>query len=338
VSPSNAFSIYNASAGSGKTYTLVKDYLRLLFQSKSKLTFRNILALTFTNKAVGEMKARIIDMLKEFSEKKIIASPNAMFEDLANELQITPEDLHDRSKILLETIVHNYAAFDISTIDKFNHKLIRTFAFDLKLPINFEVELDTTSILAKAVDKLIDKAGSNDELTKVLVDFAIEKTDDDKSWDISYDFNAIAQLLVKENDLNYLNELKDKSLSDFKALKKNLQQQHNVLTSQITEVAQSVLSLINQSQLEQNDFSSSYLPKHFIKLSEENFNVSFSTKWQIDLIEGGSIYPKRVSTEVGDTIEGLRFQLIEAFLGTKAAIFQIKFLKNALKTLHLYQF
>ncbi|MEM5565776.1 UvrD-helicase domain-containing protein [Psychroserpens sp. AS72] len=327
------FTIYNASAGSGKTYTLVKDYLRLLFQSKSRLTFRNILALTFTNKAVGEMKERIIDMLKEFSEEKIIENPNDMFEDLSSELEISPKDLHQRSKLLLETIVHNYAAFDISTIDKFNHKLIRTFAFDLKLPVNFEVELDTASILAKAVDKLIDKAGSDDELTKVLVDFAIEKADDDKSWDISYDFNTIAQLLVKENDITYLNDIKDKSLSDFKALKSNLQKQYNVLTSQVTEVAKSILSLIEQSQLEHNDFTSSYIPKHFIKLSEENFNVSFSPKWQIDLVEGGSIFPKRVTPDVGNTIESIRPQLIEAFLRTKTAIFQIKFLKNALKNI-----
>ncbi|WP_040279494.1 UvrD-helicase domain-containing protein [Psychroserpens damuponensis] len=327
------FTIYNASAGSGKTYTLVKDYLRLLFQSKSKLSFRHILALTFTNKAVGEMKERIIDMLRAFSEEKIIDSPNEMFTDLSKDLQISPKDLQEKSKELLEIIVHNYAAFDISTIDKFNHKLIRTFAFDLKLPVNFEVELDTTSILAKAVDKLIDKAGSDNELTKVLVDFAIEKTDDDKSWDISYDFNAIAKLLVTENDIVYLNEIKDKSLSDFKLLKKNIQKQRTVLTSQITEVAQGVLSLIDQSGLEHNDFSSSYLPKHFIKLSEENFNVSFKPKWQVDLIEGGSIYPKRVSAQVGDTIEGLRPQLIDAFLDTKTAVFQIKFLKNALKNI-----
>ena len=333
MSQSNAFTIYNASAGSGKTYTLVKDYLSLLFQSKSRLTFRNILALTFTNKAVGEMKERIIDMLKEFSEENILDKPNTMFTDLVNELAVAPKDLHNRSKILLETVVHNYAAFDISTIDKFNHKLIRTFAFDLKLPINFEVELDTASVLAKAVDKLIDKAGSDNELTKVLVDFAIEKTDDDKSWDISYDFNAIAQLLIKENDIAYLNEIKNKSLSDFKALKKNLQHQLKILMSQITEVAKGVLSIIERAQLAHNDFTSSYLPKHFIKLSEENFNVSFSTKWQIDLTEGGSIYPKRVAPEVRDTIESLRSQLVDSFLGTKTALFQIKFLKNALKNI-----
>ena len=94
--------------------------------------------------------------------------------------------------------MHNYAAFDISTIDGFNHKLIRTFAHDLKLPVNFEVELDTDSLLNEAVDSLIAKAGTDKELTKILVDFAIEKADDDKSWDVSRDFNSIAKLLIKK--------------------------------------------------------------------------------------------------------------------------------------------
>lgn len=329
----SAFIIYNASAGSGKTFTLVKDYLKILFASKSPLTFRHILALTFTNKAVGEMKERIIEMLKLFSDENILTTPNSMAKVLVDELDIELQELHDRSKLMLKRIVHNYAAFDISTIDKFNHKLIRTFAYDLKLPVNFEVELDTETMLAKAVDKLIDKAGSDDELTKVLVDFAVEKTDDDKSWDISYDFNSIAKLLVNENEIPYLNTLKDKTLADFKALKTTLEKQHQTVSSQVIEVAQNLLSLIEQSQIEHNDFTSGYLPKHFLKLASGNFDASFSTKWQDELIDGGSIVPKRVTADVNATIESIRPQLIAAFTKTKEAIFQIKFLKNALKNI-----
>ena len=333
VQKQSPFTIYNASAGSGKTYTLVQDYLKILFTSNSLLTFRTILALTFTNKAVGEMKERIIDTLKAFSDKSIFKMSNSMFEAIAIDLNIEPKVLHERSKLLLHTIVHNYAAFDISTIDKFNHKLIRTFAHDLKLPVNFEVELDTKSMLAKAVDKLIDKAGSDKELTKVLVDFAIEKTDDDKSWDISYDFNTIAALLINENEIPYIDKLKDKTLNDFKTLKTNLKKQFKANSDQVTEVAKKVLELINQSQINHTDFSSSYLPKHFIKLAEGNFNVSFSTKWQNDLIDGSPIYPKKVSDDVASSIESIRLQLTDAFLKTKSAIFQIKFLKNALNNI-----
>lgn len=333
VQKQSPFSIYNASAGSGKTYTLVQDYLKILFTSNSLLTFRNILALTFTNKAVGEMKERIIKTLKVFSDPSIFETANSMFETIAADLNIAPNILHERSKLLLHTIVHNYAAFDISTIDKFNHKLIRTFAHDLKLPVNFEVELDTKTMLGKAVDKLIHKAGSDNELTKVLVDFAIEKTDDDKSWDISYDFNAIAELLISENDIWFINLFKDKTLQDFKALKTHLQKQYKSNSEQVIDIAKAVLELIHQTQIEHTDFSSSYLPKHFLKLADGNFNVSFSTKWQNDLIDGLPIYPKKVSEDIGIAIEGIRQQLTDAFQTTKKAIYQIKFLKNALNNI-----
>jgi len=125
------FSIYNASAGSGKTFTLVKMYLKILMTSNQKNAFKNILALTFTNKAVAEMKARVVDMLMAFSEPSILQTPTPMFSLLVEEIQMEPETLHEKSKIILNTIAHNYAAFDISTIDKFNHRLIRTFAHDL---------------------------------------------------------------------------------------------------------------------------------------------------------------------------------------------------------------
>ena len=333
VQKQSPFTIYNASAGSGKTYTLVQDYLKILFTSNSLLAFRNILALTFTNKAVGEMKERIIETLKTFSDDSILETSNSMFETIVKDLNLEPKALHEKSKKLLHTMVHNYAAFDISTIDKFNHKLIRTFAHDLKLPVNFEVELDTKTMLGKAVDKLIDKAGSDNELTKVLIDFAIEKTDDDRSWDISYDFNAIAELLINENEIPYIDQLKDKTLKDFKALKANLHKQHKTTSEHVIEVASTILELISQSQLDHTDFSSSYLPKHFIKLADGNFKVSFSPKWQIDLIEGLPLYPKKASDDVGDSIESIRQQLTEAFLKTKKAVFHIKFFKNALNNI-----
>ena len=204
----SSFHIYDASAGSGKTFTLVKEYLKVLFKSNKKEPFRYILAITFTNKAVGEMKERIIDTLKEFSSPEILSSSNSMFKVLCEELQMKPDVLHQKSKNILDRIVHNYAAFDVSTIDKFNQKLIRTFAYDLKLPLNFEVELDTDAVLSEAVDNLIAKAGTDAKLTKVLVDFAIEKADDDKSWDLTFDFNQIAKLLANENDSKHVAQFK----------------------------------------------------------------------------------------------------------------------------------
>ena len=108
---SNYLTIYNASAGSGKTFTLVKEYLKILFTSNNLNYFKNILAITFTNKAVAEMKERIIKTLIQFSEETILIGSNAMFNSICNELKMEPIDLHKKSEKLLNTIIHNYAAF-----------------------------------------------------------------------------------------------------------------------------------------------------------------------------------------------------------------------------------
>lgn len=320
------FTIYNASAGSGKTFTLVKEYLKILFNSNNHYLFKNILAITFTNKAVAEMKDRIIENLVQFSSDKNLEKPIEMFNVICKELEIEPEKLHKKANTLLKTIIHNYASFDILTIDGFTHKLIRTFAYDLKLPLNFEVELDQDLLLNEAVDSLIAKAGTNDTLTKILVDFAIEKADDDKSWDVSFYFNKIAKLLLNENDIPFIKTLKNKTLNDFKSLKKQLKK--NILSTEknIVEKAQSILILIAEAGLEFNDFSSGFLPKYFNKLSDKNFNVTFGNKWQ-EAIETKTLYPKRVTEHVASIINEIQPQIAAVFLETKQAIFHLKFLK-----------
>ncbi|NRA92245.1 MAG: UvrD-helicase domain-containing protein [Psychroserpens sp.] len=329
----SSFTIYNASAGSGKTHTLVKEYLKVLFRSSSLLSFRSVLALTFTNKAVGEMKERVIESLKSFANPDILEQSNSMFDALCLELDMSPKTLHDRSKQLLQVLIHNYAAFDISTIDKFNHKIIRTFAHDLKLPVNFEVELDAISVLGRAVDHLIELAGSDEELTKILVNFAIEKTSEDKSWDVSVDLNKISKLLVQENDLKFLDALKDKSLEDFDKLRTKLQKEHALLSSQICALAKSTLELITKNQLEYSDFSGSYLPKYFIKLSKGDFNVEFGKAWQKNLLEGSPVYPKKTTEHISSLIERIRPQLSEAFEESQKAYYQLMFLKNVLNNI-----
>ncbi len=329
MSQESTFTIYNASAGSGKTFTLVKAYLTLLFKSKNPLAFRNILALTFTNKAVAEMKQRIVSTLKEFADERILNNDNAMFNTLVNELSVSPAALHTKSKQLLNIIVHNYAAFDISTIDKFNHNLIRTFAHDLKLPLNFEVEIDSATLLARAVDNLIDKAGTDDQLTKVLIDFAIEKADEDKSWDVSRDFYSIAQLLVKESEIETIETIKDKSLDDFKKLKTAIGTQLKLTEKQLIDTANDALSLITGNGLDFSDFSGGYLPKFFQKSANGDFGLSFGLAWQQKLIDGEKLYNKTAPQSVGSIIDGIQPQIAEHFNTLKTQTAYHNFLKNA---------
>ncbi|MFL5754489.1 MAG: UvrD-helicase domain-containing protein, partial [Bacteroidia bacterium] len=136
---SKNFVIYRSSAGSGKTFTLVKEYLKLALgnMSSNTLYFKSILAVTFTNKAAGEMKERVLRALKELSRNELSGGTSTLQSLLLQELNLDAAELQRRASVLLHEILHNYSDFSISTIDSFVHRVIRTFAYDLKLPVNF---------------------------------------------------------------------------------------------------------------------------------------------------------------------------------------------------------
>ena len=113
-----------------------------------------------------------------------------------------------KSKKILNHLLHNYSSFSLETIDSFNHRLIRTFARDLKLSGNFDVSLDIDKLLTQAVDLLISKAGENKTITKAIIEYSLEKIDEDKSWDVSKDIKKAAKLIFNENDASHLEKLK----------------------------------------------------------------------------------------------------------------------------------
>lgn len=328
----SAFYIYNASAGSGKTFTLVKHYLKLLFQSRKILPFKHILALTFTNKAVGEMKERIFKHLTEFADSKILEMPNDMSTVICAELNISLESLHSKSKLLLQQIIHNYAAFEVSTIDKFNHRIIRTFAHDLKLSVNFEVELDQKTMLTEAVDSLISKAGEDNVLTKTLINFALEKADDDKSFDVSLDFYNIANLLISENDMPYIEHIEDKTLTDFSTLKTQLIQQKKSIETAIIAICDEFLDLLEKNGIVFNSFSNSYLPKYFEKLSKKDFDVKYNLAWQNNLATA-NLYPQKTDKSIQLILDHLQTEIVALFNHSKEKIINYKFLNAIYKNI-----
>src|SRR5690554_7693918 len=133
------------------------------------------------------MKQRIVDTLVNFSEENSVSDPAVMMQMISNETGLELIQIQTRSQKILRNLLHNYSAFSVETIDKFNHRLIRTFARDLKLVQNFEVSLEVDLLLQEAVDSLLSKIGQNKRVTDIILDFALQKTDDDKSWDVSSD-------------------------------------------------------------------------------------------------------------------------------------------------------
>jgi ATP-dependent exoDNAse (exonuclease V) beta subunit len=326
----SSFKIYNASAGSGKTYALSKAYLKIVLSSPR--SFKRILAITFTNKAVNEMKKRILASLFTFSKTTSIKVASPLFIDVMEELDMTQESLKKLSKTTLRELLHNYAFFDISTIDKFTHRLIRTFAKDLKISQNFEVILDTDLLLDEAVSRVIAKAGEELELTKVLMDFALEKIDDDRSWDIAFDLTKIGKLLFNENNVTHIKNLENKSIADFSALKKNISKAISKCQKEIITHANLSLQLIESNHLEFSDFSSSYFPKFLTKIAEGNLNQDFKSAWKQNF-ETKPLYNKTCKEPTKSTLDVLHAEFSIIFREIEHKLMHFNFLQNAYRNL-----
>ena len=265
-----AFSIYNASAGSGKTYTLVKEYLKIILKANQNDAYRNILAITFTNKAVFEMKSRIVDSLFDFSKDNPNENSVALMQVLKDEIGLDKHQIKIKAQAIIKSIIHNYAAFDISTIDKFTHKVIRAFAFDLGLPNTFDVSLDTEKLLQEAVDAIISQAGEDEQLTKLLVDFTMEKTDTDKSWDVSNEILNTGKLILNENYREEILSLQEKTIPDFTVLKSKLETICEDLEKENINLANQSFLLIENKGIDLKSFSRQTFPNHlgYIQNSE----------------------------------------------------------------------
>lgn len=263
-----SFSVYDASAGSGKTYTLVKEYLKIILSSQRNDPYRSILALTFTNKAVHEMKVRILSNLNEFATDSNNEKSLRMLQELEIETGISQVDLRKRAAQLLRYLIHNYASFDILTIDKFTYRVIRSFAYDFDLPITFEISLDTDSLLLEAVEAVISQAGEEPQITKLLLDFAIERADDDRSWDVSREVFALSKLLFSENNLKEIEELKDVSISEFFEIKKNIRDLVRTLENENQKLAQSALKFLDENNVNQKLFSYGTFPNQLNAIAQ----------------------------------------------------------------------
>jgi ATP-dependent exoDNAse (exonuclease V) beta subunit len=325
-----AFSIYNASAGSGKTYTLVKEYLKIILSSKKNDAYRNILAITFTNKAVFEMKSRIVESLFDFSKPNPSEKSISLMQVLQSEINMNPVEIQKKAETIIKNIIHNYAAFDISTIDKFTHKVIRAFAFDLGLPPNFDVTTDSKIILQEAVDAVVARAGEDEILTNLLVDFALSKTDDDKSWDITNDIFTNGELILNENNRAEIDAFKQKSIPEFIELRKNLNGIISDLETKSVVLANEVLQLINENEIEHNSFYSSYIPKHFVKLASGEIIKHIG---HYKYLEEGKRYAAKTPQNQKDAIDFIANSIFENFQKINAIAEKHSFYEAALKNL-----
>lgn len=271
------FYVYKSSAGSGKTYTLVKEYLKLVLYDPSGM--RHILAITFTNAAAAEMKERIIKALASIAslqEAPGNKSGNTLLSEIITELEdlkvpVLPsrETLISNARKVFNQVLHNYSDFSVCTIDSFVHRVIRTFAFDLRIPLNFEVELDDKALLSQAVDLLIERVGHDKKLTELLVSYIIRQADDEQDVRIEKKIVALAKTLTEEDSSVYTERLRDVRLTDFMEVAERLRKSVSVFEHRIQQEAEQAMAAIKQKDIPESAFSygKSGIYNYFCKLA-----------------------------------------------------------------------
>ena len=191
--------ILSASAGSGKTYRLAYKYVHdvIKYYPTKPYLYRAILAVTFTNKATEEMKSRI---LKEINSLITTPENSSYMSDLKRDLALPQAEIITRAKLIQSNILHDYSRFTILTIDKFFQRILRAFIKELGIDLNYNIELDTSTILSISTDSLIEDITTNEELQRWIMEFAEESIDEGQRWDIRQKILSLGEELFKESN------------------------------------------------------------------------------------------------------------------------------------------
>jgi len=329
-----SFTVYKSSAGSGKTYSLVKEYLKIILKNPSH--FKRVLAITFTNKAAEEMKSRIVDTLIQIANVEQLpdkAQENTilLLNDISGTLKIPNEKLKLHATRALELILHNYSDFCVSTIDSFVHGIVRTFAKDLNLSVNFDIELEQDNLLNEAVGVLIAKAGIEEDITQLLLGFIEAQVEAQKNLNIEDEIKGIGAYLFKEESINKVKELKTISVSSFFKMQEKMFAFIKQYKSKLKEEAEAALVLIHQNNIPYECFyyKKAGIANYFKNIASgkidsiENKNVAKGVendKWTSDLCSTSDVV---AINSIKDRLAQIYFNIKEIALndGVKAQLY-----------------
>lgn len=313
------FKIYSSSAGSGKTYTLAKEYIKLALKTTSPYYFNHILAVTFTNKAAGEMKERILKYLHQFASDDLQDRKESelllkqILEELQEEgIEIDEEELRARASKTFKHIIHEYANFSVSTIDSFVQKIVSAFTEDLDFPFNFEVNLDAEVLLDAAVEQLLQKVNTEhfEQITLAIKSFAMEKADEGKSWNgLAGELAGFGKNLLYDQHQKAIDNIANLEAEDFLQIEKQTKAYCEYLETKIKTISQIALESIDSAGLTIGDFfqSRSGVGVYFHKLQNDVF--ASPNSYVMKAVEENQWYSKTQKGGIKAAIDGIADEL-----------------------------
>ena len=267
-------SVYKASAGSGKTFTLATEYIRLLVDNP--LSYRNILAVTFTNKTTEEMKMRILSQL--YGIWKQLPDSSDYLEAIHQKTGFEPRLISERAGIALANLLHNYNYFRVETIDTFFQSVLRNMARELDLTTNLRIGLNDYQVEELAVDQLIADLSTTDVMLQWILKYIMENISEDKAWNIISQIKNFGHTIFRDDYKAVSRQLEQKMQEEgfFEDYTRRLRELRQMAEEHMKEVAASFFDALEGEDLTIDDLAnkSRGIAGFFLKLQKGIFDPS----------------------------------------------------------------
>lgn len=250
------FKVYRAGAGSGKTFQLIREFLSLALQKPQEDYYKHILAITFTNAAAHEMRHRFLGALRHFANSALSdLEQDALFVQVRDFCGIPPHELQQRAALAYRHVLHHYDQLSIGTIDSYAQRLVRSFAFELNLAGDFQLELDSDDFYDRVIGACLDEVGIDPELTKYLMALVESKLDDQSSWKARPILAGYASYLKNERGHRVAMDLIEKPVDFFlEARKKSISYVINIRKER-QRLAREIMAVLNKYSIDEDDFA-----------------------------------------------------------------------------------
>ena len=264
----NKLKVYKASAGSGKTFTLAIEYIKLLINNPT--AYRNTLAVTFTNKATEEMKMRILSQL--YGIWKQLPDSDDYMERIVKDLHVEPLFASKQAGVALSLLIHDYHHFRVETIDTFFQSVLRNLAKELDLAANLKIELNDREVEEKAVDQLIENLEASSKVMSWIISYIQKNIDEDKGWNVINKIKGFGENIFKDTYKANRKEINQILLDEpkFKEITDSLRQLSAKFEKNMSQCAATFFDCLAENGLSVSDFlyGESGVCGYFIKLKK----------------------------------------------------------------------